>query len=288
MPVLFTILGIILFIVVIVSIPLTVIIDYGEKILVTVKWLFLKIPVYDSTKEKTEKKPKKEKKSKSTKTADAEVKAETKKTETSTEETLAKESAGSEESAKSSDTSATPTETAPSEKGKKKPKKQGNGFLKQLYLDQGYDGIEKMFRALGKSLGGFFGKLYKTFTIDELYITMVTATGDAASTAIKHGKLCAWLYPVLGKLVSTCKVKKYDFDISTDFLGTKSTASVYARLHLTPIAVTNGAVVLAVQLAFKILFKLLFAKQKSNKSKKQAIAAEVVAETVNNKDGVSQ
>lgn len=292
MPVLFTILGIILFIVVIVSIPLTVIIDYGEKILVTVKWLFVKIPVYDSTKEKTEeKKPKKEKKSKkskNTETADAGVKAETKETEAPAEDGQEKDNISSEEPENSSDTAVASTETASSGKGKKKPKNQGNGFLKQLYLDQGYEGIEKMFRALGKSLGGFFGKLYKTFTIDELYITMVTATGDAASTAIKHGKLCAWLYPVLGKLVSTCKVKKYDFDISTDFLASKSTASVYARLHLIPIAVTNGAVVLAVQLAFKILFKLLFAKQKSNKSKKQAIAAEVVAETVNNKDGVSQ
>ena len=102
-------------------------------------------------------------------------------------------------------------------------------------------------------------------TIDELYITMVTAGGDAADTAIKHGKLCAWLYPILGKLVSTCKVKKYDFDISPDFLATKSTAKAYVKLHVVPIRITNGAVVLAVQLAFKVLFKILFAKKKSDK-----------------------
>ena len=126
---------------------------------------------------------------------------------------------------------------------KEKPQKQGNSLIKQLYLDHGYDGLEKMLRDLGSSLGGFFGKLYKTFTIDELYIKMVTVGGDAADTAIKHGRLCAWLYPVLGKLISTCKVKKYDFDISPDFLAPKSTASAFVRFHIRPIKITNAAVV---------------------------------------------
>ena len=106
---------------------------------------------------------------------------------------------------------------------------------------------------------------------------MITAGGDASDTAIKHGKLCAWLYPVLGKLVSTCKVKKYDFDISPDFLAPKSTAEAFVRFHLRPIKITNGAVVLALQLVFKILFKILFSKKKSDKSKKtpQAPAEEI-------------
>ena len=97
---------------------------------------------------------------------------------------------------------------------------------------------------------------------------MITAGSDAADTAIKHGKLCAWLYPVLGKLVSTCKVKKYDFDISPDFLAPKSTASAFVRFHIRPIKITNAAVVLVLQLVFKILFKILFSKKKSDKSKK--------------------
>ena len=135
-----------------------------------IKYLFLKIPVVDSTKPKKEK-PKKEK----------EEKEDTKE------------------------------DKPPEENKKDKPvtKQQGNGLLKQLYIDQGYDGIVKMLRAVGNSLSGFFGKLYKTFVFDELYLTIVTAGNDAATTAIKHGRLCAWLYPVLGKLVSTSKVKKY-------------------------------------------------------------------------------
>ena len=267
MPVLYVLLGIVLFFVIAFSLPFTVIIEYGEKTFVTLKYLFIKIPVVDPTKPKKGKKKKPEKK----------------------KETPAEE----------------PPTDAPAEpdtkKTKDKTKPQGNSLIKQLYLDQGYDGLEKMLRAVGNSLGGFFGKLYKTFTIDELYITMVTAGSDAADTAIKHGKLCAWLYPILGKLVSTCKVKKYDFDISVDFLATEKKAEAYVRFHVIPIRITNAAIVLALQLAFKVLFKILFSKKKSDKSKKvisQSVSEEtnssIVAEiadkeniTNKDKDGVS-
>ena len=232
----------------------TLIVDYGEKTIVKLKYLFLTIPILDTSKEKREKTPEKEKKSKDDKKskkdkkkAEATVEVEDELTET--EETV--EDSRDKEAAK-----------------KEKPQKQGNSLIKQLYLDHGYEGLEKMLRDLGSALGGFFGKIIKTFTIDELYLEMITAGGDAADTAIKHGKLCAWLYPVLGKLISTCKVKKYDFDISPDFLATKSTASAYVRFHLRPIKITNAAVVLALQLVFKILFKILFSKKKSDKSKK--------------------
>ncbi len=246
MPVLYTLLGIILFFVILFSVRVHVIIDYGEHTKVWIKYLFLKIPVVDSTKPKKEK-PKKEKKEKED----------------------------------------TKEDKPPEENKKDKPvtEQQGNGLLKQLYVDQGYDGIVKMLRAVGNSLGGFFGKLYKTFVFDELYITMVTAGSDAATTAIKHGRLCAWLYPILGKLVSTSKVKKYDFDISPDFLATKNQAELYVNMYFTPIHITNGAVVLAVQLAFKVLFKILFAKSKSDKMKAVInTAAQADAEDKNTND----
>ena len=267
MPVLYTLLGIILFIVILVSIKVSVIIDYGEQTFVTLQYLFIKIPIVDPTKEKKPKKEKKTKKSKGKKGNEAVAEA----TDTPAEAIEGENAAA--------DT--TTNEATGKAKKQPKQKKQGNSLIKQLYLDQGYEGLEKMLRAVGSSLGGFFGKLYKTFTIDELYITMVTAGGDAADTAIKHGKLCSWLYPILGKLVSTCKVKKYDFDISPDFLATKSTAKAYVKLHVVPIKITNGAVVLAVQLAFKVLFKILFAKKKSDKSRKPVTqAATEVVETV--------
>lgn len=249
---LYIILGIILFFVVLFSMHLTVIIDYAEKTVVTIKYLFLSFTVVDTSKPKKEKKPKKKKE---------------------------KEEAPPEDTAEQTE--------------EKQPKKKGNSLLKQIYTDHGYDGIVKMLNAVKNSLGSFFGKLYKTVVFDELYITMVTAGSDAADTAIKHGKLCAWAYPILGKLVSTSKVKKYDFDFSPDFLASKSTASAYVRLHITPIHITNGAIVLALQLVFKVLFKILFSKSRNDKINKVINAGVqpqdgATAENINNSENINK
>ncbi len=261
---LYIILGIVLLIVVAFSLNVGVIADYGEKTVVKVKYLFAEFIVYDSSKPPKEKKPKKEK----------------------------------PEKEKTKDEPAVEEQPADEKNAENKPKQKGNNLFKQIYLDHGYDGIVKMLGATRDSLGGFFGKLYKTLTIDELYITMITAGSDAADTAIKHGKLCAWVYPILGKLVSTCKVKKYDFSFSPDFLAKKNEAKAYIRLHITPIRITNGAVVLALQLVFKVLFKILFSNNKVKKLNKATVmsaAQEVIEDSAVdntnnenlNKDGAS-
>lgn len=250
MTALYIIGGIILFFVLIFSVPVSVILDYAEKTVVAVKWLFIKIPVVDTSKPKKEKK-KKEKKGKK----DKDKKEEEKPAEEPTEDSAQAEPEKKDEEGK-----------------KKKEKKPGNSLIKQLYIDEGYDGIEKMLLNVGNALGSFFGKLIKTFTIDEFYLNMTVTGGDAADTAIKYGKLSSWLFPVLGKLASTCKMKKYDIEVNPDFLGKKNEASLYARIHVVPIHITNAAVVLAVTLAFKVLFKILFANQKSKKSRKVSSA----------------
>ncbi len=236
MPFLYALIGIVVVVFILFSINLSFIIDYSDKTVVTLKYLFLKFTLVDTSKPKKEKKKKKKKKG---------------------------------DESEESDTD---------EEGKEKGKPKGNSLIKQLYLDQGYDGIERMLRAVGKSLGSFFGSLYKNLVVDELYITMITAGTDAADTAIKHGKLCSWLFPVLGKFVSTCKVKNYDFDISPDFLATKSEAYVYAKLHVTPHVVLYAVLALVVRLVFKVLIKVIFSKQKSDKSKSVKSAAKEVIE----------
>lgn len=264
MPVLYVLAGIVALFVILFSLRVSLIIDYSDKTVVTLKYLFLKIPLVDTSKPEKEKKEKKKKKDKTTKDD---------KTEDTTDATTTGEVTVTESA--ETTTGGTTAET----KKAKPQKKQGNSLLKQLYLDEGYEGIEKMLRAVGNSLGKFFGKLYKTLVFDELYITMITVGSDAADTAIKHGKLCAWAFPVLGKLVSTSKVKKYDFDFSPDFLGKKSQAEAYIRLHVTPIHITNAAIALAFKLVFKVLFKILFAKKKSDKTKLVKSAVEEVLNT---------
>ena len=228
MTALYIILGIILSFVVLFSFKVSVILEMTDKNKVTLKYLFLKITLYDSSKPEKEKKPKKEKK----------------KTEVTQQEEVIGDTP--------------PTENTTDNKG--------NNLFKQIYIEQGYDGIVKMLVAVKESLGTFFGKLYKTFTINEFHLTMHVTGSDAADTAIKYGKLSSWLFPTLGKVASTCKMKKYDIDISPDFLGVKNEADLYLDVSVVPIRITNAVIVLALQLVFKVILKILFANNKAKKS----------------------
>ncbi len=228
MTALYIILGIVLFFVILFSLKVSVIVEMTDINKVVIKYLFFKFTVVDSSKPPKEKKPKKEKKKK-------------------TEDTTATEQ----------------TEATSQQPENKKP---SNSFFKQLYIDHGYDGIEKMLLAVRDSLGSFFGKLYKTFVINEFYLTMHITGADAADTAIKYGKLSAWLFPLLGKVASTCKMKKYDVDISPDFLGVKNQADLYLDVSIVPIRITNGVIILALQLVFKVLLKVLFSNKNAKKS----------------------
>ena len=172
---LYIILGIILFFVVLFSFKVSFVVEMTDKNKIVLKYLFLKITLLDSSKPEKEKKPKKEKKQKN-----------------KTEE-LPPEGTGTEVKTTSENTT----------------NDKGNNLFKQLYIEQGYDGIVKMLLAVKEALGSFLGKLYKTFTINELYLTMHITGSDAADTAIKYGKLSSWLFPLLGKVASTCKMKKY-------------------------------------------------------------------------------
>ncbi|MBR6551515.1 MAG: DUF2953 domain-containing protein [Clostridia bacterium] len=238
---LYIVLGIILFFVVLFSFKVSVIVEMTNKNKVVLKYLFLKFTLLDSSKPEKEKKPKNKKKEKN-------------KTENTSEET----------------TDNTSTE--------KTAANNGNNLFKQLYIEQGYDGIVKMLVAVKESLGSFFSKLYKTFTINEFYLTMHVTGSDAADTAIKYGQLSSWLFPVLGKVASTCKMKKYDIDISPDFLGVKNEADLYLDVSVVPIRITNALVVLALQLVFKVILKILFA---GNNAKKNVNKENSSAETTN-------
>ena len=227
MTALYIILGIVLFFVILFSLKISVIVEMTDINKVVIKYLFFKFTVVDSSKPPKEKKPKKEKK-------------------------------------KTEDTTATEQTEATSQQPENK--KKSNSFFKQLYIDHGYDGIEKMLLAVRDSLGSFFCKLYKTFVINEFYLTMHITGVDAADTAIKYGKLSAWLFPLLGKVASTCKMKKYDVDISPDFLGVKNQADLYLDVSVVPIRITNGVIILALQLVFKVLLKVLFSNKNAKKS----------------------
>lgn len=145
-----------------------------------------------------------------------------------------------------------------------KEKKTGNNPIKNFYNNEGVSGIIALVKEAARIMGGFFGGIFRHVIFEKLFIDLTVAGNDAADTAIKYGKVCAALFPSLGLICSKAKVKEYDVDVSPDFLATKNTAELYAKVSFRPIFLIGAAFALAVKMLFKVVFKLLFSKPKSS------------------------
>lgn len=212
--------GIILFFILILSIPVHVTFTYSDKIYLTVKYLFLKFNILptDPNKKKKEKKPEKE----------------------------------------------TPKEEKPPEENKeKKP----NPIISMVKAN-GYDGMMEILGNLSKVLGKYGGKLFKSVVFDEIEIYITVGTGDSAQTAIKYGKTCQKVYPLIGFICSNNLVKKYDVNVEPDFLANKSEGEMYFDFHLIIRKIINATLAMVVRLVFKVVLKFLKGA-KNNKSEPQ-------------------
>lgn len=203
MTALYIILGIIIFFVLVFSVKISVELIHEKDFSVTLKILFLKIPLVPA---KEKKKTKKEKKPKQEKPKEEK-----------------------------------PKEEKPKEKGPKK-----ENFVTKFYNNQGFDGTMMFLQDVLGVLNTFMGDIFRrSFVIERLFLTMRVSKGDAAETAIAYGKTCTAVFPAVAHICATMKVRKYDIDISPDYLANKSTSAIHTRISVRPIRITNAAVKLA-------------------------------------------
>ena len=143
-------------------------------------------------------------------------------------------------------------------KPKEKPAKPNP--LKTFWHNEGVDGVIALLKETAAIVSGMFRSVFKHVMIDKLYLQMYIGSGDAAQTATDYGKVCAEIFPALGTICSIMKVRKYDVDISPDFLANQNETELHTVVTLRPIFVTNAAVVMLVKLLFQVVFKVLFSK----------------------------
>ncbi len=152
-------------------------------------------------------------------------------------------------------------------------------IIKKFYNTQGFDGTVTFIKDIVRVLNGFFRDIFtKAFVIEKLFLQMYVAKGDAAETAIAYGKTCAAAYPALGYICETMRVRRYDADISVDYLAKKSTAMINFTLSVRPIRVTNAVVKLGV----KALMAYLKARKRGKiRTEQLATQASTVAASEN-------
>lgn len=194
-----------------------------------IKWLFLKFPLYPSKKK------------------DKAASENTQQSETDEEPASEDELTDTDETQQAADDE-TATETAAVPKKQKK-----ESLMHLIYRSSGIDGLILILKRVFSYLGTFLGDVLDSMVVEEFYLDVSCTKGDAASTAIYYGEVCATVFPILGALVSRYKVRKYDFNIYPDYIARFSNASFIAKIYVFPIKLIG--IVLA--LVFKLLFGVI-------------------------------
>lgn len=221
MTALYIILGIVMFFIILLSIPVVLDMTYTDKFYLSVSWLFLKFKLLPhEEKEKKKKQPEEEK------TADQ------------------------------------PKEQTQTDESVQKPKK--DNFIKVFYNNQGVTGIIELVKNCASYLGQFGKGFLKSIYIKKLEIAINVSESDAASTAIKYGKICQEIYPPLGFICSSCHVKNYNVDIRANYCGQKTKGAFDTRVALVPRSVINAGIALVFRLGIELI-KVLLSNNKANK-----------------------
>lgn len=217
MKALFVILGIIAFFIILLAIKVKITVHYDDDVSLSVGWLFLNFRILPK---KEKKKPKKEKKKK-------------KKEEKPEEEPKKKD-----------------------EKIKEPKKKKENMFVR-FYHNQGVSGVVQLLKDTAAAVGGMFRRIGRAFLFEELYISLTVGAQDSSETAIKYGKICSAAFPSMGFIVSNMRVKKYNIEITPDFIQGTNSARLHTKISVVPLKLINAVIIVAFQLLFKVVLKLL-------------------------------
>lgn len=147
-------------------------------------------------------------------------------------------------------------ETAPAE-AENAPKR---NIFKDYYKYRGVAGVTELISETARIMSGSFKSMFRHFIIKDLFLDMTIAGFDAADTALRYGKASAAVFTALGKICSAAKVRRYNAEVSPDFLAEESKVSFYANCSVRPIFIVNAAIVMLFKLFFKVIIKLFRAK----------------------------
>lgn len=152
-----------------------------------------------------------------------------------------------------------------------KKKKQDNMFVR-FYRNKGVEGVIQLIKDAASALGGMFKRIGRAFLFEELFVFLKVGKGDSSQTAIKYGETCSAVFPAMGLLVSTMRVKKYSLDIVPDFVNGNNEAKLHTKISVRPIKLINAVIIVAFELLFKVVIKLLkHSKVQTTNVEKQVI-----------------
>lgn len=143
------------------------------------------------------------------------------------------------------------------EKKEEPPKKKKDNILLTFYNNEGLDGIISILSSLITALDKVSRRITHCFVLNLFILDATVARGDAAETAITYGKYSSVIFPLAGDIISRCNVKKYDINISPDFLADKGDCQLEIDMAFIPRKLINSVILLVFDLLFNVLIKFI-------------------------------
>lgn len=138
--------------------------------------------------------------------------------------------------------------------------------IKKSFKFKGFDGAKKIIALAAYAVTKVSRLIKRHLIIKEFHMVMAVGADDAAETATSYAKTCSYIFPLLGLICNTMKVRKYYADIYPDFIRTKSRSYIYANLKIRPIFVLG----MGISSLFHIIVSPLI-KNKINSTKNKAV-----------------
>lgn len=159
------------------------------------------------------------------------------------------------------------------EKPPKEPKEKKPNAILEMLKANGYDGCMEVLGNMGRVFSLYGGKLLRSVVFDLIDINVQVGTGDAAATAIKYGKTCQKIFPLVGFLKSNNTVKNCSVRVEPDFLANQTIADVGFEMSVTVRKIINATIAMAVRLVFKVVLKFLRGAKKGKANAEKAAPA---------------
>lgn len=246
--------SVILFFVLLLSIRISFTVCYTDRWTATANWLFLKLDLIPLDEKLTK----------------LINKMKQKKAKKPPEEAPAEAAEGAQEAEEAPDgTGEAPAEEPPADSAAEAPaapakKKDSLAPLRNFYNNKGVDGVVGLLGRVVSDLGGMFGALVRKVIIAEFFLDMKVHGADAADTAVKYGKLCDKIFPAVGFMCSEMKVRRYNVDVSPDFLANSDEIDFRMKGSVIPRAAINAVIALVFRLLFGVLLKFIIGAMPSS------------------------
>lgn len=135
---------------------------------------------------------------------------------------------------------------------KKKPEKKKKSVWRDIYDEKGVSGLINVLKYIISAAKKSSKTVINHLIVNKLKILITVADEDAAETAVKYGRVCSVIYPLVGVFLSIFKCKSYETSVRSDFNKKETETDCFAYVKIRLIFI----IIALIQALFGYIFAL--------------------------------